>query len=95
MRLLTWLFRFLLFLLLLAFAMKNLEPVTLRFYFDLAWETPLVIALFGFLGGGALLGILALVPGLFGQRREIMRLRRDLRRTEGGTANLQPPSRDA
>lgn len=95
MRLLTWIFRFLLFLLLLAFAMRNLEPVTLRFYFDMAWEAPLVIALFGFLGGGALLGILAVVPSLFGQRREIMRLRRDLRRTEGGTASLQPPSRDA
>jgi len=89
MRLITWIFRF---LLLLAFAMKNLEPVTLRFYFDLAWEAPMVIALFGFLAGGAVLGILAVVPSLFGQRREIMRLRREARRAEGGTATVQPPS---
>jgi uncharacterized integral membrane protein len=31
--------------LLLAFAAKNTDPVTLRFYFGLAWQAPLVALL--------------------------------------------------
>ena len=36
MRIVTWTIRVLVFLLLVGFAAKNVEPVTLRFYFDLA-----------------------------------------------------------
>ena len=42
MRVLSWAIRLALFAVLLAFAAKNSDPVTLRFYFDLAWQTPLV-----------------------------------------------------
>ena len=45
MRVVTWTIRVLVFLLLIAFAAKNVEPVTLRFYFDLSLHTPLVLAL--------------------------------------------------
>ena len=59
MRVVTWAIRLVVFLLLVAFAAKNAEPVTLRFYFDLALEAPLVVVLFGFFAAGALFGILA------------------------------------
>jgi uncharacterized integral membrane protein len=71
MRYLTWAIRIAVFFLLVAFAAKNVEPVTLRFYFDLVLETPLVLALFGFFAAGALFGMLALLGTLLRQRREI------------------------
>ena len=76
MRVVTWTIRLAVFLLLIAFAAKNIEPVNLRFYFDLALRAPLVLVLFGFFAAGALFGVLALVPAVLRQRREISALRR-------------------
>jgi lipopolysaccharide assembly protein A len=75
-RIVTWAIRLVVFLLLVAFAAKNAEPVTLRFYFDLALEAPLVVALFAFFAAGALFGIVALLGTLLRQKREIAALRR-------------------
>ena len=88
MRLATWAVRLLVFLLLVAFAAKNVEPVKLRFYFDLALEAPLVAVLFGFFAGGALFGILALLGTVLRQRREISSLKR---KTAMEEATLPPP----
>ncbi|MEJ2175002.1 MAG: LapA family protein [bacterium] len=63
----------------LAFAVKNTDSITLHFYFDLVWRTPLVVALFGALAIGALFGIAATAGTLMRQRREIARLRRESR----------------
>jgi lipopolysaccharide assembly protein A len=76
MRVVTWTIRVLVFLLLIAFAAKNVEPVTLRFYFDLSLNTPLVLALFGFFALGALFGVLALLTTVLRLRREISVLKR-------------------
>lgn len=76
MRLVTWAIRLVVFLLLVAFAAKNAEPVTLRFYFDLALEAPLVVVLFGFFAIGALFGILALLGAVLRQKRELAALRK-------------------
>ena len=76
MRIVTWAIRLVVFVLLIAFAAKNVEPVTLRFYFDLALQAPLVVLLFGFFAVGALFGVLALLGTLLRQRREIGILRR-------------------
>ncbi|MGH8686801.1 MAG: lipopolysaccharide assembly protein LapA domain-containing protein, partial [Burkholderiales bacterium] len=64
MRLLTWTIRLALFLLLLAFAVRNTETATLRLYFDLAWRAPLVVMLLAFFAAGALFGLLAALGGL-------------------------------
>lgn len=76
MRVITWALRLLVFLLLVAFAAKNAEPVTLRFYFDLALQAPLVAALFGFFAAGALFGILALLGTVLRQRHELAALKK-------------------
>ena len=76
MRVLTWAVRLIVFVLLAAFAAKNADPVTLRFYFDLAVQTPLVVVLFGFFLAGALFGMLALIGTLLRQRREIASLKK-------------------
>ena len=74
MRILTWAIRIALFLLLVAFAAKNTEPVRLRFYFGLAWEAPLVALLLAFFVAGVALGIAAMVGTYLAQRREVARL---------------------
>ena len=78
MRIVTWAIRLILFVLLIAFAAKNVEPVTLRFYFDLVFQAPLVVLLFAFFVIGALFGIVALLGTLLRQRREISALKRRL-----------------
>jgi len=64
------------FVLLVAFAAKNADNVTLRFYFDLMLQAPLVLVLFGFFAAGALFGMLALIGTLLRQRHEIARLKK-------------------
>ena len=88
MRLVTWAIRLIVFVLLIAFAAKNVEPVTLRFYFDLALQAPLVVLLLAFFAVGALFGVLALVGTLLRQRREIGLLRRRIPPEEP----LRPPT---
>jgi uncharacterized integral membrane protein len=94
MRVLTWAIRIALFVLLLAFAAKNTEPVTLRFYFGLAWQAPLVALMLAFFAGGVALGLLAMLGTWFAQRREIARLARseDARLAQGARTVAQPPA---
>jgi uncharacterized integral membrane protein len=76
MRIVTWTIRLVLFVLLVAFAAKNVQPVMLRFYFDLAVEAPLILVLFGAFAAGVLFGILALAGRLVRQKRQISSLKR-------------------
>ena len=76
MRIVTWTIRLVLFLLLIALAAKNIEPVTLRFYFDRALQAPLIVVLFGAFALGALFGVLALLTTVLRQRREISILKK-------------------
>ena len=94
MRLLTWAIRFALFVVLLALAARNTDPVTLRFYFDLAWQAPLAALLLAFFAAGALLGLVAMLGTFFAQRREIARLQRveSSRKEFAATAASQPPA---
>jgi lipopolysaccharide assembly protein A len=75
-RILTWAIRIVLFLLLLALAAKNVEPVKLRFFFDIELETPLVLLLLGAFALGAFFGVLALLTTVLRQRREISVLKK-------------------
>lgn len=79
MRYLNWLLRVLLFIALFGFAVKNDQPVTLRYFFDYEWQTPLVVALLLFFAVGAIVGVAAMFVTVLQQRREIARLKRDLK----------------
>jgi len=78
----TWFFRIVLFLLLLGFAIKNVEVVTLSYFFDYQWRAPLVLILLVFLLIGVVIGLLAASTTLFRQRREIQALKREARLRE-------------
>jgi len=93
-RLLAWAIRIALFVLLLAFAAKNTDPVALRFYFGLAWQAPLVAILLAFFAAGALLGLMAMLGTWLAQRRRISRLERKAaeRGRIDARAASQPPA---
>jgi len=77
MRVLLWACRIFIFLFLLAFALKNSDIVSVRFFFDTAWQAPLIIIVLVFFAGGAALGVLSLLGTVFGLRRELSRLKRE------------------
>jgi uncharacterized integral membrane protein len=103
MRIVTWTIRLLVFLFLVALAAKNADPVTLRFYFDLAMQAPLIVMLFGFFVAGAVFGVIAVLGTLLRQRRELQKLRREARTAargavqdaSGATPPVRPPAVDA
>jgi uncharacterized integral membrane protein len=64
-----------LFGLVFALAVKNSEPVTLRFFLGREVETSLALALVAALCAGALFGVLAMAGRAFGLRREGSRAR--------------------
>ena len=76
MQYLGWLIKVVIFVLLLGFALRNSEVVTVRYYLDYVWEAPLVLILLGFFAMGAATGLLAIMPHLIRQRRELGRLRK-------------------
>ncbi|MDR1708687.1 MAG: lipopolysaccharide assembly protein LapA domain-containing protein [Candidatus Accumulibacter sp.] len=79
MRVLLWCCRILIFLFLLAFALKNTDPVGVRFFFDAQWQAPLIIVALAFFVIGMILGLLAQLGTVFGLRRKISRLKRAAR----------------
>jgi len=82
MRYLSWLFKIILFLLLLGFAVKNTETAVLHYYLGYEWQAPLVLILLVFFCAGAAVGIVASLSYLFRQRREMLLLKRELRLKE-------------
>jgi uncharacterized integral membrane protein len=78
MRYLNWLLRAALFIVLLGFAVKNDQPVTLRYFFGYEWQSSLVIVLLIFFAAGTAIGVLAMLASVFRQRREIARLKREI-----------------
>lgn len=79
MKYLLWFLRVLLFLVLLGFAIKNTDPVAVRFYLGSEWEAPLVIVLLVAFVIGAAAGVTAILGVVFRKRREIAGLRKQLR----------------
>lgn len=89
LRYLSWTFRALLFGALFLLALKNSDPVTIRFYFDQFWQVPLVLVMLAFFVLGASLGVLACMTKLFAQRRELASLKRRLSAQSGD--RVTPP----
>jgi uncharacterized integral membrane protein len=79
MRIFNWLWRFITFIVLLGFAVKNNQSVTLRFFFEMEWHTSLVIVLLLFFAAGVAIGVLAMLFNLLQERKEITNLKREIR----------------
>jgi len=86
MKYLAWILKFALFVLVLMFAVRNTDMVTVHFYFGGEWQAPLIFALLVAFCAGAATGLGAGLGQIIRQRREIGILRRELSQT--GVAQL-------
>lgn len=78
MRYMFWILSFALLLFLLTFAVKNSDPVLVRYFLGYEWRPPLIFLLLLFFGMGAVLGVLAALTKILRQRRQIAALKREL-----------------
>ena len=79
MRYLKWLLRIMLFLLLLGWAVRNEQPVLLRFFFGYEWQTTLVVIMLSLFMLGVALGLAVSWGDSLRLRREMAALKRELR----------------
>jgi lipopolysaccharide assembly protein A len=77
MRLLVWLLRAFVFFALFAFALNNQQSVTLNWFFGYAWTARLVIIVLAAFAAGVVIGVLAMMPSWWRQRRRAHRTRPD------------------
>ena len=92
MHYLIWIFRAALFVALLGFAIKNDQPVTLRYFFGYEWQSSLVIVLLIFFAIGTVIGAFSMLTNVLKKRREIARLKRDIeiKNKLAGIGEMQP-----
>ena len=76
MQALVWIVRFLIVVILVWFAVKNAQVITIHGLPEQSWQAPLVFILLVVFVAGVAIGLLAWVPTVVRQRREISRLRR-------------------
>jgi uncharacterized integral membrane protein len=69
MRILTWLIRGFIFFTLFAFALNNQHDTIVHWFFGAQWRAPLVIVVLAAFGAGLALGVLAMMPRWWRQRR--------------------------
>jgi lipopolysaccharide assembly protein A len=82
MRYLRWIVRLVLFIVLLGFAIKNTDPVSVHYFLGWEWRAPLALVLLVFFVAGAALGVMAGAAWLYRHRREVIHLRRELRQRQ-------------
>lgn len=82
MRMLSFLTKTLVFLLLffplLGLAIKNMDSITVRYFFDLEWQLPLAFVLLVMFAVGIMAGILPSLGVIARQRLELRSIRREL-----------------
>ena len=76
MQTVVWILRFVIVVILVWFAVKNSQVIELNGLPGQVWQAPLVFILLIVFVAGMLIGLLAWVPTVVRQRRELGRLRR-------------------
>ena len=85
MRIVVWLLRGIVFLLLFGLAVKNSAPVELRFFLEGAWQAPLSLIILAAFVAGTFVGLTVTIVHSVGERRELRALRRRIADSgEGG-----------
>jgi uncharacterized integral membrane protein len=90
-----------LFIVVFIVALKNMDrEATLAFFSGYEVHGPLPLLLLGFTMAGFVLGVLAMTPAFFRQRRELSRQGKAIRKMQKDSemqqlASLQPPSPDS
>ena len=76
MQALAWIFRIAIVLVLIWFAARNSQPVILHGLPEQTWQAPLVFVVLVAFVAGVVIGLLAWLPTVVRQRREVGRLRK-------------------
>ena len=79
MKLIVWLVRALVFVLLLVLALANTQSATLNFLAGYAWQAPLIVIGLAFFAVGLIAGLFSAMPAMVRLKLENGRLKRDLR----------------
>jgi len=74
MRLLVWLIRAFIFFTLFAFALNNQQPASVRWFFGVQWQAPMVIIVLAAFAMGAAVGVVAMLPDAWRRWRLVKRL---------------------
>jgi lipopolysaccharide assembly protein A len=91
MRYILWLAAPVLFLFFVTLAVKNLDPVIVRYFLGYEWRAPLIFVLLIFFIVGAMLGIVAMFGHIIRQRRELTVLKRELEAQRAPAGEVSPP----
>ena len=93
MQALVWILRFFIVVILVWFALKNSQSVDINGFPEQKWQAPLVFVLLVAFVGGVVIGLLAWIPTVVRQRRELLRLRKAVER-EAAVAAIPAPDPD-
>lgn len=69
MRLITWILKALVFFTLFAFALNNQHMGSVRWFFGVEWQAPMVFVVLAAFAAGCALGVVAMVPGRWKARQ--------------------------
>lgn len=86
---------FLLFILLLGFALKNAAIVELHYYLGLVWRAPLSVMLLLAFFLGTVAGMIACLSPIIRQRRQLIAMQRELRQLNPHDRTLAPKEAQA
>jgi uncharacterized integral membrane protein len=94
MQALVWILRLFIVAILIWFALKNSQPIEVFGLPGQSWQAPLVFVLLVFFVAGVVIGLLAWIPTVVRQRREINRLRRAAEQQAAVSALVPQGDRD-
>ena len=90
MQALVWILRFFIVVILVWFALKNSQLIDVHGFPEQKWQAPLVLVLRVTFVAGVVIGLLAWIPTVVRQRRELTRLRKAVER-EAAVAAIAAP----
>jgi putative membrane protein len=85
MRLFIWTLKALVFFTLFAFALNNQHPASVKWFFGVEWQAPMVFVVLAAFGAGCALGVLAMAPGRWRRRSPVGSSTRPGRSPSAGT----------
>ena len=91
MTFISWVFKIIIFLVMLGFALSNTGPTTLKFFGSgLEWSAPLVVHLLVFFACGSAFGLLAVLPSWYRGKRQITRLQKEVKDLHAAKKTAMP-----
>ena len=92
MRYLIRIIALILLIVLIAVSVKNSQNVEFKLFMDYAWQAPLIVFLLIFFVLGAVTGLVATFSYYFRMRREVSKLKKELRKRPYSPTTVHDPS---